>query len=51
MRVRSPVSVVAAVVVGHIRSLQMLEIVFRHAWGNVLVMLVREGLHPFQQDF
>jgi hypothetical protein len=48
MRVRNPV--VAAVVVGHIHSRQRLEIVSRHVWGNALVMPVRGGLHPFQQD-
>jgi hypothetical protein len=49
MRVHSPLTVVAALVVGHIHSHQRLEIVSRHGWGNVLVMPVPGGLHPFQQ--
>jgi hypothetical protein len=51
MRARSPVPVVAAVVVGHIHNHRRLEIVSRHVWDNVLVMPVRGGLHLFQQDF
>jgi hypothetical protein len=47
MRAHNPA--VAAVVVGHIRIHQRLEIVSRHVWGNVLVMPVLGGLYLFQQ--
>jgi hypothetical protein len=47
MHARSPAG--AAVAVGHIHNRPRLVVVSRHVWDNVLVMPVREGLHPFQQ--